>query len=137
MERQQRSAGLWVAVPLAFLALAFVGTDSASALPQEPDAPLQIENASLTTYLPTSASSVQNAFPLAVQRGVTIDGSMRAPSPLGMAIAGNPFRGGLWRPGGRLPRSGADRPGDGELHRDGSGSGAARSWDPVGGGAEL
>ncbi|MEW6747137.1 MAG: hypothetical protein AB1486_30750 [Planctomycetota bacterium] len=94
MERQRRSVGLWVAVPLAFLALAFVGTDSASALPQEPDALLQIENASLTTYLPTSASSVQNAFPLAVQRGVTIDGSMRAPSPLGMAIAGNPFRGG-------------------------------------------
>ncbi|MEW6742607.1 MAG: hypothetical protein AB1486_07595 [Planctomycetota bacterium] len=94
MEREQRSVGLWVAASLASWALALLATEPAGAMPQEPDAILQIADSSLTSYLPTSASSVQNVFPLAVQRGVTIDGTLRAPLPLGMAIAGNPFRGG-------------------------------------------
>ena len=51
---------------------------------------LEVYNASLTTYLPAAASSGQGVTPLFNQRGVGIDGSMRAPSTFAWAMAGNP-----------------------------------------------
>ncbi len=47
-------------------------------------------SASMTTYLP-AATAVQGAMPQAIQRGVGLDGAMRAGSTLPFAVAGNPF----------------------------------------------
>jgi len=46
---------------------------------------------SLTTYLVTSKTNVQDVRPRAEQRGVGVDGGLRAEAPFGMAIGGNPF----------------------------------------------
>ena len=53
--------------------------------------PLDIYNDSLTTYLPTTVTTVQKVFPLAEQRGVNIDGSLRVGSAVPMSMAANPF----------------------------------------------
>ncbi|CAG0985620.1 hypothetical protein PHYC_02006 [Phycisphaerales bacterium] len=54
---------------------------------------LQIHGDSLTNFLPTSATSIQDIRPMDTgqQRGVNLDGSGRLPSPLGWSIEGNPF----------------------------------------------
>jgi len=55
------------------------------------DEPLDIYNDSLTTYLVTTATTVQDVYPLAEQRGVNIDGSLRVGSAVPMSMAANPF----------------------------------------------
>ncbi|MBU0595080.1 hypothetical protein KJ567_00135, partial [Candidatus Bipolaricaulota bacterium] len=83
--------GLWAILAIT----ACCGAIALGAAPfTEPDAILQINSDSLTTYLPSSASGLQNIFPLVGQRGTGIDGELRSGTPLGMAIGGNPFRGG-------------------------------------------
>jgi RHS repeat-associated protein len=52
---------------------------------------LQINSDSLTTFKPTSATAVQDVRPLAVQRGVGIDGTLRAQAGFPWAFAANPF----------------------------------------------
>ncbi|MBX3377511.1 MAG: hypothetical protein KF678_10975 [Phycisphaeraceae bacterium] len=52
---------------------------------------LTLHHDSLTAYLPSGASAVQDIRPLHYARGVGIDGSMRAGSVQGWALAGNPF----------------------------------------------
>ncbi len=52
---------------------------------------LEIHDDSLTTYLPTSKSNIQDIRALVDQRGVNIDGSLRLRSAHRMALAGNPF----------------------------------------------
>ncbi|MCH8342427.1 MAG: RHS repeat-associated core domain-containing protein [Planctomycetes bacterium] len=62
--------------------------------PQRPawaDPILEIYNDSLTTYLPTSKSNIQDIRALVDQRGVNIDGSLRTAAGPPMALAGNPF----------------------------------------------
>lgn len=69
---------------IAGAALLIVSATSAASviLEEHPD--------SLTKYL-GAASSVQGVLPTYMQRGVYLDGSQRAASPFGWAIAGNPF----------------------------------------------
>jgi len=55
---------------------------------------LEVYNDSLITYLPSAASAVQDIRPLANQRGVNLDGSLRAGSTLGLHLNGNPLGGG-------------------------------------------
>src|SRR5262245_13436034 len=57
----------------------------------EPDAILETQSASLTTYLPTAKSYKQDVRPRVGQRGVQIDGAARAGNAFGLAIQGNPF----------------------------------------------
>lgn len=57
----------------------------------EPDAILDVQAASLTSYLPTSATAMQGVRPRISQRGAQLDGALRKPTPWGLAIAGNPF----------------------------------------------
>lgn len=52
---------------------------------------LTIHSPSLTTYQPSSASAVQDIRPLAIARGVGVDGSIRAGSVQGWSLAANPF----------------------------------------------
>jgi hypothetical protein len=52
---------------------------------------LKLHNGSLTSYVATSKSTVQDVRPQVAQRGVNIDGSLRLGSTHGMAMAGNPF----------------------------------------------
>lgn len=52
---------------------------------------LVIHTDSLTAYKPGSASSVQDIRPMAAQRGVGIDGALRAAGSFGWAMQGNPF----------------------------------------------
>ena len=52
---------------------------------------LEIHSDSLTAYKPTGNTLVQDVRPLHSQRGVTIDGSLRAEAALPMALEGNPF----------------------------------------------
>ena len=54
---------------------------------------LSIHNDSLTTYLHTSATNVQDVRSLVGQRGVNLDGSLQSPTAFQMAISGNPFEG--------------------------------------------
>src|SRR5262245_24570787 len=56
----------------------------------EPDAILDVQAASLTSYLPTSATAMQGVRPRIGQRGAQLDGALRKPTPWGLAIAGNP-----------------------------------------------
>ncbi|MFN0012201.1 MAG: RHS repeat-associated core domain-containing protein [Phycisphaerales bacterium] len=66
---------------------------------------LSIHEASLTTYKATTATSVQDAFPRAANRGVGLDGTLRAPATFDWAINGNPFeatREGEWNGSLRL-----------------------------------
>ena len=51
---------------------------------------LETHAPSMTSYLP-GFSNVQNVRPLAGQRGVNLDGSLRAAPLMPMALAGNPF----------------------------------------------
>ena len=55
---------------------------SPPALPPGGDPILEVFNDSLTTYLASGATSVQDVRPLALQRGVNLDGSLRAASTL-------------------------------------------------------
>ncbi len=59
--------------------------------PASADQILETHNASLTSYVPTSKSSIQDVRALVDQRGVNLDGSLRAGSTHRMAMAGNPF----------------------------------------------
>lgn len=52
---------------------------------------LENDSTTLTTYKPSAASKIQNVRPQVLQRGVNIDGSLRAGVPLGWSLAGNPF----------------------------------------------
>jgi len=52
---------------------------------------LEVHAPSLTTYQATASSPKNDVRPLAVQRGVGLDGRMRAGSLHGLAIAGNPY----------------------------------------------
>src|SRR5262245_37140050 len=52
---------------------------------------LKIHNDSLTSYKPTAKSNIQDVRALVDQRGVHVDGTLRARSSHGMAMAGNPF----------------------------------------------
>jgi RHS repeat-associated protein len=51
---------------------------------------LEIHNDSLTTYLPTAKSSIQDIRPLVDQRGLNLDGSARLRSTHRMVAAGSP-----------------------------------------------
>ncbi len=64
---------------------------------------LEVSANSLTTYLPSATTSVQGIRPLAMQRGVGIDGTLRAAPSHRWALAGNPFES-AWR--GSLAESG-------------------------------
>ncbi|MEQ1737193.1 MAG: hypothetical protein ABL886_12415, partial [Rhodoglobus sp.] len=57
---------------------------------------LQVSSNSLTTYLPSASTAIQGVRPLAIQRGVGIDGSTRAGASHRWALAGNPFES-AWR----------------------------------------
>ena len=61
---------------------------------------LEIYDASLTTYLPAAATLVQDVAPLAVQRGVNLDGSLREQTGFAASIAGNPLEIGCASGGG-------------------------------------
>ncbi len=61
------------------------------ALDPEYDAILTVYDASLTTYLASSASGEQDIRPLVTQRGVSLDGQLRAPSGQPFHAAGNPY----------------------------------------------
>jgi len=61
---------------------------------------LETYDDSLTTYLLTSASNVQDVTPRAVQRGVHLDGGHREDAGLGMALGGNGFESGCRGPRG-------------------------------------
>ncbi|MFO0981425.1 MAG: DUF6531 domain-containing protein [Planctomycetota bacterium] len=50
-----------------------------------------MQAASLTTYLPSGGTAVQGVRPLPGQRGISLDGSVRAGTPMGAAAAGNPL----------------------------------------------
>ena len=56
---------------------------------------LEIDNDTLTSYLYTSASGVQNIFPRVDQRGVGLDGTLRVRAALPIALNGNPFERGF------------------------------------------
>jgi hypothetical protein len=56
---------------------------------------LQIHEGTLTSYLGT-ATPIQQVRPLAMQRGVGVDGTMRAAPTHRWALAGNPFEN-AWR----------------------------------------
>lgn len=55
---------------------------------------LDLAGQSLTSYLATSKTPAQNLRPRFDQRAVDIDGLMRAPAPMGWAIAGDPMSSG-------------------------------------------
>jgi len=57
---------------------------------------LEVSSNSLTTYLPSASTAVQGVRPLAIQRGVGLDGSIRAGASQRWALAGNPFEN-AWR----------------------------------------
>ena len=57
---------------------------------------LETHDASLTTYVPSAKSNIQDLRPQVEQRGVNLDGTLRAGSTHGMALAGNPA-GSPWR----------------------------------------
>jgi RHS repeat-associated protein len=52
---------------------------------------LEVYGTSLTSYKPAATSVGQDVWPLHQQRGVNIDGTIRAGSSMGWALAGNPF----------------------------------------------
>lgn len=56
---------------------------------------LEIDSASLTAFLEDSATNVQGVRPSVGSRGVNLDGTARAGSPFGWALAGNGFGGGI------------------------------------------
>jgi hypothetical protein len=56
---------------------------------------LELDSDSLTSYLPSGSTSVQDVRPIAAQRGTNIDGSLRSAPGLLMQVAGNPF-GEVW-----------------------------------------
>jgi YD repeat-containing protein len=68
----------------------FAGVLAAAASAASASPILEAHNNSMTKYLGV-ATSVQGATPTYMQRGVYLDGSQRASSPFGWAIAGNPF----------------------------------------------
>src|SRR5262245_33314919 len=55
------------------------------------DAILEVHSASLTTYLPSAATAVQDIRPQVLQRGVNLEGSLRSGSSFPLQLAGNPF----------------------------------------------
>jgi RHS repeat-associated protein len=57
----------------------------------EPDAILEIQSASLTSYLPTASTSMQGVRPRIGQRGAQLDGALRKGNPWGLAMNGNPL----------------------------------------------
>jgi len=57
----------------------------------EPDAILEIQSASLTSYLPTASTSMQGVRPRIGQRGAQLDGALRKGNPWGLAMHGNPL----------------------------------------------
>src|SRR5689334_22790208 len=73
-----------IASALAVSALVFSGLSFADQI-------LEVYSASITTYLPTGKTKVQNVRPRPEQRGVNLDGSMRSAPGIPAAIAGNPF----------------------------------------------
>ena len=79
-----------VAVSLAFLPSAPTTSPVASALTPVSQI-LETYADSLTTYQATSKTKVWDLRPLAAQRGVTLDGALRAAPTLPMHLAGNPF----------------------------------------------
>ena len=81
--------GLLLSVAACVSLLALKPTLAASPLVANPI--LEIDSSSLTAYEEDSATGVQDARPDVRNRGVNIDGSLRAGAPLGWAIAGNPL----------------------------------------------
>jgi hypothetical protein len=57
---------------------------------------LEVYDTSLTSYLTSAKTLVQDLRPRAEQRGVNLDGSMRSAPTHGLALAGNPFES-AWR----------------------------------------
>ena len=77
-----------------FLAIVLFMSAGWAALSLKPIAPplstepiLDIHGSSLTTYLPSSATGVQDIWPRDENRGTNLDGSLRAAPTQGMAIA--------------------------------------------------
>lgn len=83
MHRHTRPAG--IAARLALVA------GSVLCVPALGDTILTPYSGSITTYLYTSGTGLQNVRPLVNQRGVHFDGGVRAPNVHGWAKAGNPF----------------------------------------------
>ena len=77
-------------VSLAFLPTSVSSSPSASALTPVSQI-LEKYDDSLTTYQATAKTKVWDLRPLATQRGVTLDGALRAAPMLPMHLAGNPF----------------------------------------------
>jgi RHS repeat-associated protein len=75
--------------------LALVGLAAATVLPHrvvtEPDAILDLNATSLTTYLPAATSPKQGVQPRFGQRATQIDGALRMGGNFGLAMQGNPF----------------------------------------------
>lgn len=61
------------------------------ALPGSAQQILEIHPDTLTTYRPGGATTVQDVRPIALQRGVNLEGSQRSAGALPWALAGNPF----------------------------------------------
>src|SRR5437899_721905 len=57
---------------------------------------LEVYSDSLTTYKPSGNTTIQGVRLQHLQRGVTIDGVLRARPGFGMVLAGNPFEN-AWR----------------------------------------
>lgn len=66
-----------------------------SSIPAHAQQILEIDSTTLTTYQ-AEETHIQDVRPLAEQRGVRIEGSLRSPSTFRMAIQGNPFEQ-VWR----------------------------------------
>lgn len=64
---------------------------AAAAAPISADQILVVSSDTLTTYRPSGATAIGDIRPLHLQRGVGLDGQLRAPSGQGWAMAGNPF----------------------------------------------
>lgn len=60
-------------------------------VPLAPASPILETHSDSLTYYRGGATAVQDVTPTYMQRGVYLDGSLRAASPFGWAIAGNPF----------------------------------------------
>ena len=85
-------------VLLSLSALTVVGSGAGFAMMRapkapltEPDAILEIQASSLTSYLPTASTAKQGVRPRIGQRGAQIDGALRKGNPWGLAMNGNPL----------------------------------------------
>src|SRR4051812_31568240 len=73
------------------IALAFAAASQFAVLTARADQILRTHTPSLTTYKGTSSTQQQVITPIALNRGVGLDGSARLPAGYSWAFSGNPF----------------------------------------------